>query len=199
MNFEIPEQLKRALADYGVAYGYQFWYYRTDYKSMIVYYGRDVSFSRGLIEYYGKLLEYSQAIFDSNRGSTCHMDVNVLDNKMTHFDRFYMCFKGVKDGWIASCRRVIGIYGCFITHMCNDQLLTAMERDGNNQMYQIAWEMVDVENKNNWCWFLSLLVEDLNLENGLALTVISDAHKALIFIDTYQIWFTYLYCLSQIH
>ncbi|GJY41933.1 hypothetical protein Tco_0429203 [Tanacetum coccineum] len=77
------------------------------------------------------------------------MDVNVLDNGMTHFHRFYVCFKGVKDGWIVGCRRVIGINGYFITHMCNGQLLTAMGRDGNNQMYPITWEVVDVENKNN--------------------------------------------------
>ena len=88
-------------------------------------------------------------------------------------------FQGVKDGWIAGCRKVIGLDGCFITHTCKGQLLTAMGRDANNQMFPIAWAVVDVENKNNWCWFLSLLSDDLNLSNGLGLTVISDAHKVI--------------------
>ncbi|GKA69427.1 zinc finger, PMZ-type containing protein [Tanacetum coccineum] len=55
-----------------------------------------------------------------------------------------------------------------------------MARDANNQMYLIAWAVVDVENKNNWCWFLSLLADDLELQDGLGLTIISDSHKGLI-------------------
>ncbi|PWA42377.1 hypothetical protein CTI12_AA545420 [Artemisia annua] len=43
MKFENPEQLKIALADYGVKHGYQLWYYRSDYKSLLVYCARDVS------------------------------------------------------------------------------------------------------------------------------------------------------------
>ena len=133
----------------------------------------------GLIEHYGKLWEYRQAILESNPGSTCHLDVKPGDNGQICFQRLYMCFKGVKDGWIAGCRKVIGLDGCFITHTCKGQLLTAMGRDGNNQMFPIAWAVVDVENKNNWCWFLSLLSDDLNLSNGLGVTVISDAHKVI--------------------
>ena len=142
----------------------------------------------GLIEHYGKLWEYRQAILESNPGSTCHIDVMPGDNGWTRFQRLYVCFKGVKDGWIAGCRKVIGIDGCFITHVCKGQLLTAMGRDANNQMFPIAWAVVDVENKNNWCWFLSLLGDDLNLDTGLGLTVISDAHKVLsIFYLSYAL------------
>ena len=46
MKFENPEQLKIALADYGVKHGYQLWYYRSDYKSLLVYCARDVSLGR---------------------------------------------------------------------------------------------------------------------------------------------------------
>ncbi|GKD07184.1 splicing factor, partial [Tanacetum coccineum] len=38
-----------------------------------------------------------------------------------------------------------------------------VEGDANNQMYHIAWAVVKVENNENWCWFLSLLQEDLEL------------------------------------
>ena len=105
--------------------------------------------------------------------------MDVHKDGTNFFHRFYVCFKGVKDGWLAGCRRVIGLDGCFITHICKGELLTAMGRDANNQMYLIAWAVVDVENKNNWCWFLSLLADDLNLHNGEGLTVISDSHKVL--------------------
>ncbi|GKA08658.1 hypothetical protein Tco_0687989 [Tanacetum coccineum] len=88
-------------------------------------------------------LEYRQAVLDSNPGSTRPIDVDVQDNGQNRFHRFYMCFKGVKDEWLSGCRNVIGIYGCFITHVCKSELLTAMGRDANNQMYLIAWAIVD--------------------------------------------------------
>ncbi|GJY98019.1 hypothetical protein Tco_0514929 [Tanacetum coccineum] len=75
----------------------------------------------GLIEHYGKLYQYRQALLDSNPGST----------------------------W---CRKVIGLDGCFLKHTCRGELLTAMGRDANNQI--------------------------LNDENGI--TIISDSHKGLI-------------------
>nr|GFA67358.1 hypothetical protein CTI12_AA105810 [Tanacetum cinerariifolium] len=88
--------------------------------------------------------------------------------------------------WLEGCRKVIGIDGCFLTHTCKGQLLTAVGRDANNQMFLIAWSVVGVENKNNWCWFLSLLSDDLNLNDGAGLTVISDGHKGLL--EAVKIW-----------
>nr|GEZ41020.1 zinc finger, PMZ-type [Tanacetum cinerariifolium] len=52
-------------------------------------------------------------------------------------------------------------------------------REANNQMFPIAWAVVGVENKNNWCWFLSLLSDDLNLNDRAGLTVISDGYKVV--------------------
>ncbi|GJT15983.1 calcium/proton exchanger [Tanacetum coccineum] len=67
----------------------------------------------GLIEHYAKLYQYRQAIVDSNPGSTCTLDVVESDNGSVSFKRMYICFKGVKDGWLAGCRKVIGLDGCF--------------------------------------------------------------------------------------
>ncbi|GKA19588.1 calcium/proton exchanger [Tanacetum coccineum] len=139
-----------------------------------------------LIEHYRKLWDYQQAVLDSNPGLTCHLDVDVHDNGQNCFHRFYACFKGVKDGWLSGCRKVIRIDGSFITHVCKGEELTVMGRDENNQMYPIAWSVVDVEKTNNWCWFLSLLADDLQLEEGLRLTIISDSHKGLI--DAVRTW-----------
>ncbi|GJX85951.1 splicing factor [Tanacetum coccineum] len=72
--------------------------------------------------------------------------------------------KGMKDGWLEGCRRVTGLDGCFLKQTCRGELLTGMGRDANNQMYLIAWVVVRVENRDNWCSGLSL---------------ISDGHKGL--------------------
>ncbi|GJV75115.1 calcium/proton exchanger [Tanacetum coccineum] len=134
----------------------------------------------GLIEHYAKLYQYRQAILDSNPGSTCTLDVVESDNGSVSFKRMYICFKGVKDGWLAGCRKVIGLDGCFLKHTCRGELLTAMGRDANNQMYPIAWAVVRVENADNWGWFLHLLHDDLCLNDGTGITIISDSHKGLI-------------------
>lgn len=44
----------------------------------------------------------------------------------------------------------------------------------------MAWAVVNVENKDNWSWFLELLEEDLGKVKGQGLTLISDQHKGLI-------------------
>nr|GEV17436.1 hypothetical protein [Tanacetum cinerariifolium] len=106
----------------------------------------------GLIDHYSKIRQYRQAVLDSNPRSTCHIDLEEKDDGLTYFKR---------------------IYG---------QLLTAMGRDANNQMFPIAWAVVGVENKNSWCWFLSLLSDDLKLNDGAGLTVISDGHKFEIIV-----------------
>ncbi|GKA51547.1 pentatricopeptide repeat-containing protein, partial [Tanacetum coccineum] len=53
-------------------------------------------------------------------------------------------------------------------------------RDGNNHIFPVAWVVVSVEDKENWSWFLQLLVDDLEVPNGNGLTLMSDQHKGLI-------------------
>ncbi|GKA22191.1 reverse transcriptase domain, reverse transcriptase zinc-binding domain protein, partial [Tanacetum coccineum] len=42
MRYETPHQLKLALANYGVAHGYQLWYMKNDWREVLVYCGRNV-------------------------------------------------------------------------------------------------------------------------------------------------------------
>ncbi|GMI67651.1 hypothetical protein HRI_000434400 [Hibiscus trionum] len=46
-------------------------------------------------------------------------------------------------------------------------------------MFLIAWAIVESETKDSWTWFLSLLKEDLGMEDGFGYTIISDHHKGL--------------------
>nr|GEY63264.1 hypothetical protein CTI12_AA105810 [Tanacetum cinerariifolium] len=96
----------------------------------------------GLKEHYGRLWEYRLAILDSNPGSTCRLDDKETEFGHYYFRRIYVCFKGVKEGWLAGCRKVIGLDGCFLKHTFRRELLVAMGRDANNQMYPIAWAVV---------------------------------------------------------
>ncbi|GJT26117.1 hypothetical protein Tco_0906392 [Tanacetum coccineum] len=51
------------------------------------------------------MIDYRQELLDPNPGSTCRLDVDKSANGSVHFKRMYICFNGVKDGWLAGCRK----------------------------------------------------------------------------------------------
>ena len=72
---------------------------------------------------------------------------------------------------------MIGLNGCFLKSECKCELLTAIGRDANNQVYPITRAVVWVANKDNWTWFLKLVNDDLALAGGIGACIISDQHK----------------------
>ncbi|KAJ9565013.1 hypothetical protein OSB04_000979 [Centaurea solstitialis] len=133
-----------------------------------------------LEEHYGMLRAYGDELLRSNPGSTVKLDVTVNPDEKTYFDRIYVCLHGLKEGWKRGCRRVIALDGCFLKGACGGELLTAIGRDGNNHIFPVAWAVVNVENKDNWTWFINLVGEDLDIVNGEGLTLISDQHEGLV-------------------
>ncbi|XP_023754692.2 uncharacterized protein LOC111903142 [Lactuca sativa] len=133
-----------------------------------------------LVEHYGKLWSYGHEILRTNPGSTVKLDIEDGPDGKKYFSKFYCCFQGVKQCWIEWCRRVIGLDGCFLKGVCKGELLCAIGRDANDKIYPIAWAMVNVENKQNWKWFLELLIDDLHLNLGNGFSLMSDEHKGLI-------------------
>ncbi|KAF2321312.1 hypothetical protein GH714_038576 [Hevea brasiliensis] len=63
--------------------------------------------------------------------------------------------------------------------MIGGAILSAIARDGNNQMFLISWCIVEGENEFSWRWFLERLFEDINVVDGLGLTLVSDQKKGL--------------------
>ncbi|KAL2526695.1 putative transposase [Abeliophyllum distichum] len=59
-------------------------------------------------------------------------------------------------------------------------ILAAVGIDGENAMYPIAYEIVDVDNKSIWNWFLELLVDDIGVGDSQWWTFISDKQKGFI-------------------
>ena len=59
----------------------------------------------------------------------------------------------------------MGLDGCFFKGAQSGELLCALGRDANGQMYRIAWAAVEVENKDSWFWFMALLNKDLEISN----------------------------------
>ncbi|KAH0730497.1 hypothetical protein KY289_001685 [Solanum tuberosum] len=129
---------------------------------------------------FSRLLDYADMIKSTNPGSSCWVRTDNETVPGLHlFKYFYGYFAALKNGWLEGCRKIIGLDGCFLKDACRGELLVAVEKNGNNQMYPIAWAVVDQETKHSWSWFLSYLIEDLQLGDGSGITVMSDMQKGL--------------------
>ncbi|XP_069145097.1 uncharacterized protein [Solanum lycopersicum] len=99
--------------------------------------------------------------------------------------------KKLKRGWLEGCRKIIGFDGCFLKGSCKGELLVAVGRNGNQQMFPIAWAVVDTETKHSWSFFLKYLIEDLNLGRGHGLTVMSDMQKVRWFLHCILFYYSF--------
>ncbi|XP_070017923.1 uncharacterized protein [Nicotiana sylvestris] len=66
------------------------------------------------------------------------------------FVRIYICLHTLKTGWLEGRRDVIRFDGAFLKGVCKSELLSCIAKDGNNQMYHVAWAVVEKETKNSW-------------------------------------------------
>ncbi|WOL05655.1 hypothetical protein Cni_G14384 [Canna indica] len=88
--------------------------------------------------------------------------------------RLYIGFDALRNGFLHGCRPIIGFDGYFLKIFLVGQLLSAIGRDDNNQIFPIAWVVVEGENYDSWSWFLGLLFDDLCIDQGYGWTLISD-------------------------
>ncbi|WOL05137.1 hypothetical protein Cni_G13860 [Canna indica] len=95
------------------------------------------------------------------------------------FRRLYIGFDALRKGFLHGCRLIIGFDGCFLKTFLGGQLLSAVGKDGNDQMFPIAWAVVEGENYDSWNWFLGILFDELCISHGCGWTLVSDQQKGL--------------------
>jgi hypothetical protein len=135
---------------------------------------------------YARLFDYALELKRSNPGSSVHIALDPEEEEHV-FHRMYICLDACRRGFIHGCRRVIGLDGCFLKGPMKGELLSAIGRDANNQIYPIAWAVVEYANLSSWKWFLGHLQKDLNISYGAdGWVFITDKQKGLLkAIDQY--------------
>ncbi|XP_021726825.1 uncharacterized protein LOC110693949 [Chenopodium quinoa] len=137
---------------------------------------------------YEKVWDYAAAILKYNPGSTAVVKVDEVLNPQPVFQRLYVCLQVWKQGFMAGCRPILGVDGAHLKGAYPGILLTAVGKDGNNNIFPVAWAVVEVENGETWTWFLELLRRDIELvvdsvtwvHEADELTYMSDRQKGLL-------------------
>nr|XP_040251378.1 uncharacterized protein LOC120968558 [Aegilops tauschii subsp. strangulata] len=155
-------------------------------------------------EQYYRLRDYLQAVIDTNPGSRCIVTTFEDPENPAPTPRFkymFYCLHASKQGFLNGCRPFIGLDGCFIKLTTGQQILAATGRDGNNNIYPIAFGVVDKEDSESWTWFLTQLRFCIGSGSKFGTyTIISDRQKGLlkaineVFPDSPQ-----RYCLRHIY
>ncbi|XP_074283641.1 uncharacterized protein LOC141608178 [Silene latifolia] len=132
-------------------------------------------------EHYSKLGSYMSVLEQEYPNSTFTLctkpHVRMSDPV---FFRMFICFDALKRGWVEGCRKLLCVDACFLKTFLGGQLISAIGRDANDQMYPLAWAVVEGENNDSYKWFFQQLKIALGEEDGEGWTIISDEHQSII-------------------
>ncbi|KAL6201482.1 hypothetical protein ACLB2K_025196 [Fragaria x ananassa] len=98
------------------------------------------------IEQYNKLAAYKKELLRSNHESTVEI-MTEMDGLVRRFKRMYIRFQACKEGWMKGCIPLIGLDKCHIKRHHLGQFLTAIGIDANNEIFPIAYAMVERESE----------------------------------------------------
>ena len=88
---------------------------------------------------FSKLRDYATECFNQNPDNTIVIKTKrTVPIALSYFQMIYFCFAALKEGFKVGCRKMIGLDGCFLKGLVKGEILTAVGRDANNQMYPIA-------------------------------------------------------------
>jgi MULE transposase domain len=98
------------------------------------------------------------------------------DETLNQFYRVYVCLSISKHFWSSACIKLIVCDGTHTRNNCFKQiLLIATAYDGNNNLFLLAFAVVEAENADNWVWFK----EQLELDFPDITVWMSDADKGI--------------------
>ncbi|XP_056691882.1 uncharacterized protein [Spinacia oleracea] len=80
----------------------------------------------------------------------------------------------------ACSKESVGTRWSVLERLCKGEILGATGRDANNQMFPVAWAIVESESKESWSWFIRHLIDDLEMQDGKGWTLLSDQQKGLM-------------------
>ncbi|XP_074305715.1 uncharacterized protein LOC141640936 [Silene latifolia] len=119
-----------------------------------------------------------QGIKESNPGTIVQFYTTPATNpNVQTFKRVFWAFKPCIDGF-EHCRPVLSIDGTHLYGKFKGTILTAMSIDAINQIFPVAFAIVEAENTDSWPWFMSCIRVFVTQRSGLC--VIFDRQKGIM-------------------
>ena len=114
----------------------------------------------------------------NDKGSRVILQTEMEDeNAQSKFKRMYIRYNAQKLGFLRGCRPIICLDGCHLKERFWGQILSAIARDANDNIFPVAFAVVEQENKDSWIWFLQQFSDDIGDPEQLNLFFISDRQK----------------------
>ncbi|KAK4257452.1 hypothetical protein QN277_007038 [Acacia crassicarpa] len=124
-------------------------------------------------EAYNQLPRLCEKMLESNPGSC----IKLVTSEDKRFQRLFLSFHALIQGFQAGCRPLLFLDSTPLKSKYHEVLLTATSLDGDDGAFPVALCIVDVENDDNWNWFLEQL--KLTIPTSQPLTFVSDWEKEL--------------------
>lgn len=141
---------------------------------------------RGLTAIYGSseegyclLPSFCDQIKKSNPGTVAEVYTACADNR---FQRLFVSFYASIYGFLNGCLPVLGLGGFQLKNKYLGTLLSATSFDADGGLFPLAFAVVDMENDENWIWFLSELHEalEMNTQRMPQFTFLTDGSRGII-------------------
>ncbi|GMH28620.1 hypothetical protein Nepgr_030463 [Nepenthes gracilis] len=141
-------------------------------------------------EAYSQLPLFCQRIIETNPGSVATFSTK----EDSSFHRLFISFHASITGFQQGCRPLLFLDSNPLNSKYQGELLSATAADGNDDVFPLAFAVVDSVSNNNWRWFLKELKMAVSLSQPI--TFVADFHNGLkellpeIFSDAHH-----AYCL----
>ena len=102
----------------------------------------------------------------NDKGSRVILQTEMEDeNEQPKFKRMYIKYNAQKVGFSGGCRPIIGLDGCHLKGRLGGQILFATTRATNDNIFLVAFAVVEQENRDSWVWFLQQFSDDIGQSN----------------------------------
>ncbi|XP_021760678.1 uncharacterized protein LOC110725522 [Chenopodium quinoa] len=107
----------------------------------------------GFAQSYALLPKYAEMIKATNPGSYALITWTDSGGNGEKFKACFITFAAQVKGFLGGCRPIIGIDGAHLSGYYKGVMLTAVSIDGNNEIFVIAYGLVDTESIDIWTYF----------------------------------------------
>jgi zinc finger SWIM domain-containing protein 3 len=112
---------------------------------------------------FNSLKSYREAVMAGNPGSVFEFEVN---SETDQFLRLFVAFHACVEGFHKGCRPILFVDGAHLKHRYKGVLCAATTIDANDEIFNVAFAIVDAENDDNWRWFFRMLRSCLTRERS---------------------------------